>query len=113
MTDTRVVYGATCSWWDTIDKAGSTVGGLPGCPHCGGPLYEVPTEAEWWAGVYKKVEVDDPDYGEFITWLRGRCHRGPDFFQSARAVFDMERAQRAMRAPKFVCQCGRAHEGTS
>lgn len=104
MSDTRVVYGAVCSWWDTIDKAGQTAGGLPGCPICHGPLYEVATEAEWWAGVDKKVAVDDPVYREFITWLRGRCHRGPNFFENARSIFDTERAEHSLRVAEMGMQ---------
>lgn len=53
--DSRIVYGARCVWWDSIANAATKPGGLPCCPHCGGVLMEVPTEA-------------------FVTWLRGRCY---------------------------------------
>jgi hypothetical protein len=92
----RIVYGATCSWWNSIDKAGRTAGGLPGCPICHGPLYEMGT-GEWWAGVDHKVKVDDPVYREFIEWLRGRCYRGPDYYVNGRVAFDAERALAEIR----------------
>lgn len=103
MSDHRIVYGATCSWWDSIDKAGRTAGGLPGCPRCHGPLYEM-TDGEWWVGVDRKVEVDDPLYREFIEWLRGRCHRGPDYVETARGIFDVERAEFAQRQSEMAAR---------
>lgn len=85
-TDPRIVYGARCTWWGAIDQAApgrplgaiegalaGAVGGIPGCPHCGGPLFEVVDEATWWAGVDKHEAERDPGYRGFIEWLRGRC----------------------------------------
>jgi hypothetical protein len=69
--DSRIVYGAQCSWWDTVDKAGQLPSGLPCCPYCHGVLYEM-TAAEWRASIHRYVE-GQPDYVEFITWARGRC----------------------------------------
>jgi hypothetical protein len=70
--DTRVVYGARCSWWDSIDKAVRIPGsGIPRCPHCHGVLYEM-SAADWATSVRRYVSVQ-PDYVEFIAWCRGRC----------------------------------------
>lgn len=63
-------------WWDSIDKAGSrdgTTTGLPCCPRCGGVLFEVPNEKEWWAGVDQHQKNGNPGYRAFIEWLRGKC----------------------------------------
>jgi len=72
--DTRIVYGAGCSWWDSISAAGSTASGLPCCPHCGSPLFEVASEGEWWAGVdrHEATALDGDGYRAFVEWLRGR-----------------------------------------
>jgi len=80
MEDTRIVCGARCCWWDSIDKVGSTpaTGGatLPACPHCGGVLYEYPNEAEWWASVDRYEQCSGTvGYRGLMEWLRGRCVR--------------------------------------
>lgn len=74
--DTRVVYGARCAWWGSIADVGSTRSGLPGCPHCGGVLFEIDSEEEWWASAHRHARAQgDPNYPEFLAWLRdaGRC----------------------------------------
>lgn len=86
--DPRIVYGARCSWWDSIEKASTTSAmacargasgptsstiSLPCCPHCASPLFEVESEAEWWAGVEKHERESEPSYRAFIEWLRGKC----------------------------------------
>lgn len=76
MTDTRVTYGARCTWWDSIDKVAKTPSGLPCCPHCGGVLFEVPSETEWWEQV-DRCALIEPGYREFIEWLRDRCFPHP------------------------------------
>lgn len=89
MGDGRVVYGARCSWWDSIDRASSTGSGLPCCPYCKGPLYEVESADAWWADV-RRYEADGhghEGYEAFVTWLRGRCYQNTE---SARAQFDAE-----------------------
>lgn len=73
MADGRVVYGARCSWWDTIDRTATTPSGLPCCPHCGGVLLEAPSLSDWWASVDAHEELDHPGYRTFIEWARGRC----------------------------------------
>lgn len=87
MSDTRVVYGATCSWWDSIDKVGKTPTGLPACPHCGGVLYEIGSEREWWDGVRRHDADAEPGYIAFIEWLRGRCFPGRNGLVRARAAY--------------------------
>ena len=72
LTDTRVVYGAGCTWWDSIDKVAKTSSGLPSCPFCGGVLFEMAGEDLWWQGV-DEYATAEPGYREFIEWLRGRC----------------------------------------
>lgn len=72
MAEQLIVYGATCVWWDSIDKAATKPGsGLPCCPHCGSVLLQV-EEGSWWQGVDTHAEKES-GYREFIEWSRGRC----------------------------------------
>ena len=71
----RVVYGATCTWWDTIDKVGRTKSGLPGCPYCGGVLFELASEELWWSLVDDYEETTALDYRVKIEWVRGKCFK--------------------------------------
>lgn len=94
MSDTRIVYGARCTWWDSIDKAGKTESGpvtghrLPACPFCGSVLFEYPNEAEWFQAAEKYAEKKpDPDYVDFIKWARGKCFPN---FPLARKAFDAQ-----------------------
>lgn len=73
MSDSRIVYGARCTWWDSIERAAATASGLPCCPHCGSPLFEQPDEATWWAGVDAYEANQMPGYREIIEWARGQC----------------------------------------
>lgn len=84
MADPRIVYGVRCAWWDSIDKAGTNSSGLPCCPHCSRVLFEMPTEADWWAGVDRYTAANEPDYRRFIEWLRGKCFPN---HTAARAAF--------------------------
>ena len=80
MSDERIVFGAQCTWWDSIDKVATTRTGLPCCPHCGGVLFEVDNIETWNAQVKHYQTVEDlrcggaMGYGRFITWLRGKCY---------------------------------------
>lgn len=68
-----IVAGATCFWWDSIDKIHRLPNsGLPCCPHCKGTLIEC-AEDKWNESValYNKTE---PGYTELIAWMRGKCH---------------------------------------
>lgn len=100
-TDTRIVYGIRCLWWDSIDKVGTTPPfrrgrlepnpnggparyindgagplspGLPCCPHCRGLLLEMPSMDAWMAGV-PAHEAKHPGYGEMLKWSRGKCFK--------------------------------------
>jgi hypothetical protein len=78
--DSRIVYGANCSWWDSIDKIGRIVtprgATLPCCPCCRGMLFEMPSQKEWWEAVALYERRGHPDYRAFIEWLRGQCFIG-------------------------------------
>lgn len=69
--NTRVVYGVRCLWWDSIDKASSKTP-IPTCPHCGSPLFETESEADFLKG---SAEYDKKHSGylEFLKWLKGKC----------------------------------------
>lgn len=78
MTDTRIVYGARCAWWDSINKIGKTAPdlrghSLPCCPFCGSVLFEMSSMKEWNAGVERYEAAGHPGYGKMITWARGKC----------------------------------------
>ena len=72
--DTRIVYGARCTWWDSIDHV-STKRAVPTCPHCGSPLFELDDEASWWRQVerYQREHPEDASYRDMMAWARGRC----------------------------------------
>lgn len=79
--DQRIAYGARCTWWDSITKAGrvgKVVGGLPCCPHCGGVLFEVESERLWWEQVDRYAKTTAEGYREFMAWARGKCFRNYD-----------------------------------
>lgn len=84
--DQRIVYGARCTWWDSIDKIGhkGSEGGhsLPCCPHCGSMLFEMPNEQRWWRSV-DNMELERPGYRKLVEWARGKCF--PDFDTMKRA----------------------------
>lgn len=89
-SDPRVVYGATCTWWDSIAKAGLS-GRIPACPECSGVLFEVPDEAAWWISV-DRYDKDHPGYRKVMEWLRGKCF--PTFHAATRAYDAAMRAAR-------------------
>lgn len=77
--DGRLCYGATCTWFGSIHETKSTPGphgGIPCCPLCGGVLFEMPDEGEWWNGVdtYER-EKPHPGYRAMWEWQRAqkRC----------------------------------------
>lgn len=83
--DTRVAYGAMCTWWGSIHdvghrKVGPLVvngtlipdpGALPCCPHCGGMLFETPEE-DFIAAAQSYQNEGHPGYVDFVRWLKGR-----------------------------------------
>lgn len=73
-SDTRIVYGVRCTWWDSIAKVATLDSGIPCCPHCRGVLMEVPDFKTWNRNVEKHAKRSgDAEYPAFIRWLRGRC----------------------------------------
>lgn len=91
MSELRVVYGATCTWWDTIDCAGRTPPdahghSMPCCPHCGSVLYEGGSVEHWWRGI-DDYDAKQPGYQYFMRWLRGRCFRS---YAIANEAFDQD-----------------------
>lgn len=72
--DPRIVYGARCTWWDSIASVSTNTSGLPCCPHCGSVLFEVESELVWFTNIEAHVaRSGDVDYRAFIEWLRGKC----------------------------------------
>jgi hypothetical protein len=61
--DGRFCYGASCTWFGSIHEVSSTKkhprhqqtindgNDLPCCPICGGMLFEMKDEGEWWEGI--------------------------------------------------------------
>lgn len=69
--DTRLAYGATCTWFGPIQEVGTkTEHRLPCCPLCGGVLFEMPTEQEWWDGIDKYERDGHPGYRALWEWQR-------------------------------------------
>jgi hypothetical protein len=69
--DTRIVYGARCGWWGSIDEVAATASGLPCCPYCHGVLFEVDSEETWWAGARVYEAEGHPGYVAFLEQNRG------------------------------------------
>lgn len=80
----RVVYGAHCTWWDSIMKASKLPTGIPCCPFCKSVLFEFPDLDAFMEGVDKYERDGHPGYKELLKWQQGKC------FQT------MEDAARAM-----------------
>lgn len=92
-SDGRLCYGATCTWFGSIHEASSTKKhprhqqtindghDLPCCPICGGMLFEMQDEGEWWEGIdmFEKGTYPRPD---------PRPHPG------YRAMWEWQRAQK-------------------
>lgn len=83
--DGRYCYGAQCTWFGSIGEVGTVnrsngeeIFGLPCCPHCGGMLFELSTEAEWWKGADEFEAAGHPGYRSMLEWQKreGTCFRG-------------------------------------
>lgn len=74
--DTRVVCGASCTWWDDISQVGRR-DKLPCCPHCGGMLFEFPTMDDFLVGAIAHDKTN-PGYLDMLRWARGNCFKGAD-----------------------------------
>ena len=93
--DTKYCYGACCTWHGPIQNAIDS-GGIPGCPYCGGPLYQMdnkdimdervaefqetrnlPFYAEWYANLnnYGCIPLQnwrwDKSYDSFVENIKG------------------------------------------
>jgi hypothetical protein len=98
--DTRVVYGVTCTWWDSIQNVGQRAveeisiypergqptqvpaTSMPCCPHCGGMLFEMPHENDFMKGAQEHEADGHPGYVQFVRWARGKCFPNVDAAQS-------------------------------
>lgn len=80
--DTRIVYGAACTWWGDIQQ-GSTFACLPCCPHCGGPLLEMQNESEFLNSARKHQREGHDGYVQFVRWMKGKCYRTIELAQDA------------------------------
>jgi len=84
--DNFIAYGAVCTWWGPKSTVGKVPGtNLPGCPYCGGVLFEVP-EPQWLEGIAKQ-EDKEPGYRAMIEWAHGagRCWKTYDLLRKAYA----------------------------
>ena len=89
-TDTRIVFGMRCVWWDGIEKVGklppSPSGhSLPCCPHCGGVLMQMDGPEQWWRTVEQHQANGHPGYRAFIEWMKGKCF---PTMQAAKAAYE-------------------------
>lgn len=71
--DGRLCYGATCTWFGSIHETKQA--GVPVCPHCGGVLFEMDHEGQWWSGVDKYEAEGHPGYRKMWEWARGKCFK--------------------------------------
>jgi hypothetical protein len=75
--DKRIVYGASCTWWGSIEDAGSMTTSrgmqLPCCPHCEKPLFEIGSEEMFIAAATTYEKQCHPGYLDMLNWARGKC----------------------------------------
>lgn len=81
----KIVYGAACTWWDSIWNCGKTppirarptgeFHSLPCCPHCGSVLFEVSNIEEWNAGMERFEQAGHPGYIKMMNWAKGKCFK--------------------------------------
>ena len=79
------MYGALCCWWTADPKdMGQHEGGLPCCPHCGGPLFQARLEP------FLKSAREHPEHygsGGILTFAAAHsrnattCHRSWDKYR--------------------------------
>ena len=76
LVDTRIVAGSRCTWWDNIQKAGTTATGLPCCPYCKSALYQWDDEYEFVASITARADEDGVNHIDALdrtSWLKGKC----------------------------------------
>lgn len=89
MKDTRLAYGAQCTWFGLIKEVGGRgtgpLGPLPCCPLCGGMLFELDTEKKWWDGVDKYEKDGHPGYRAMWVWAKAqeKCFKTLSSLQEA------------------------------
>lgn len=95
--DTRIAYGAHCTWWGNIQDVGirrikalGTIdASLPCCPFCKNMLFEHANEEEFLSGARTHEDDGHPGYVEFILWLKGKkCFKT---IQAAMAFYQEEK----------------------
>jgi hypothetical protein len=86
--DMRLVMGAQCVWWGTMDETGTRKADrMPCCPTCGGLLTEMGEAEDIWRGVKSFEEgtylslnpntpppKPHPGYYEWFQWSKGKCY---------------------------------------
>lgn len=88
--DTRYVYSARCTWNGPIQAVGKLPSGLPCCPQCRSPLFELPSELEWTKAAHAYEREGHTGYASFMTWMRGRCFRGSSRLLDAAQAYQKE-----------------------
>lgn len=81
MKDSRIVYGAFCTWWDSIDKVGrlpTPSGSIPCCPQCQSVLFEVNPDFWEHSVAAHAARPGNEEYPAFVEWLRGKCYPTQD-----------------------------------
>ena len=90
--DGRFCYGVCCTWFGSIHETKANGSGLPGCPKCGGVLFEMSNEGEWWEGIDRFERGDypssdplspsrpHPGYRALWEWMRAQpmCLKTPE-----------------------------------
>ena len=75
--DTRLAYGASCTWFGPIQEVGTTgPHKLPCCPCCRNMLFEMPTHETWWKQVDVYEAQGHTGYRAMLQWQREqkRCY---------------------------------------
>jgi hypothetical protein len=94
-----IIHGQTCTWWGSLNQVSQLANRLPCCPYCSGVLRQI-EKAEWLKAAREyALATKDPEYLDFITWLRGKpCIPFGDnpegAYKSARAMYEAERNER-------------------
>lgn len=95
MTDTRIAFGAFCTWWGPIQEVakGEEMGRkIPGCPHCGGLLYEDPDRAAWDRRLAAVPADQYPDYAAVMEWQHETGRHCEKSYSSLREAYDLRKA---------------------
>lgn len=93
-----IVYGSRCAWWDSIDKCSSLPSGLPCCPHCRCPLFQI-EERHWLEGARQYEAAGHSGYVALLNWSRGKCFPS---FQAAQTALEREQSESDLRAATKV-----------